>query len=104
MATAAPTASAAPAGGQDAIAGALGDRAVVGADDLGQEAVVRLPDALRGLLTERGALGGRVDAVREEDRRGAGEACDRLAGWASLAVYFALRGRSAATLGGNGYK
>ena len=49
-------------------------------DGLGQETVVCPPDALGRVLTERGALGDRVDQVGEEDRRGAGGPCGRLAG------------------------
>jgi hypothetical protein len=70
MATPAATASAAPA--KVAMMPSpvlLVTRAVVGGDGLGQETIVRLPDALGGFLTERGALDRGVDEVREENRR-----------------------------------
>jgi hypothetical protein len=63
-------------GGHDAVAGILHQGAALSRDRFGQQTLVRLPNALGRLLTEDGALRGRVDEVGEENRRRSGRRSD----------------------------
>jgi hypothetical protein len=80
--------------GHDPVAEIVVERAVVGADRLGQQPLVRLAMRLGVLLPEPHAQLGRSDEIGEENRGGAGGPFGRLGGH-RCAVYFvcALRGK-----------